>query len=573
MKKSLIYGITVSALALTACSKDDLVQAPVDSTISFAVTNGVTARAAQSHCNTNMPASFWVSAQFHGQAGFYFEKDNAVRNGESTIYTTNPERWWPEEGSLDFHAWTNDDNTYAFDAEQNKAQFVNFAPKTAVSEQLDLLYGVAMDQSRENGNVKLNFRHALSQIVFSARNEASYNVAIKAVAIGHLNNKGTFTFGGASTTENYENHSDVPTGNEGVIKGGAGSWELNGALATYTAGFSKVTVGSQTVELTGVNHAGGADGSLLLLPQSQGAWVPGGNEGAVEDEVGFNGAYFLLDVELTNNNGVSLYTGNIAVPVEINWEQGTRYCYTFVFTDGNGGWTPDPDAPQPVLGGIKYDVTTDDFVPENVDDKDPSVDPRPDADKYSYTLNFDANGGVGEMESAVFNNIASASQTFTTPECTFTREYYAFKGWNTKADGTGVAYAAGADMVITGTAGENTAVTLYAQWEKTTMTITLSFETFGEGTIEPMTQEVTIGEEAEFTLPRISLPEDSPYRLDGWYRENPGEKTILGKDDFSPEGDLQPNAKIKISGNTTLYAIYRTLTGAIGGGGTDPDIE
>ena len=467
MRKSLIYGVAVSALALTACSNDDLVQVPVDSNaISFAVTNGVTTRAAGSYCNTNMPASFNVAAQFHGQSGFYFEKDAAVRNGSSTIYTTTPERWWPEEGALDFHAWTNDDDTYAFDATQNKAQFVNFAPKAAVAQQLDLLYGVAMNHSREDGNVKLNFRHALSQIVFSARSEATtYNMTISSVAIGHLNSQGTFTFGGASTTGNYENHTDTPNGNEGVIKGGAGSWTLKDQLAKYTTAFDKKTIGNTTVELTGVNHQGGADGSLLLLPQTQNAWVPGGNTGAVADADGFKGAYFLLDVELTNDNNVTLYDGLMAVPVDIEWEQGTRYRYTFVFTDGNGGWTPDPNDPKPVLGGIKYDVTTDDFVPVDGGDKYPGEDPRPDADKYFYTLSFDANGGAGEMESSVFSNIASASQTFVVPECTFTSDY-TFTGWNTEADGSGQAYIPGAELTITGEAGENVIVTLYAQWEE-----------------------------------------------------------------------------------------------------------
>ena len=576
MRKKLIYGVAVSVLALTACSNDDLVQTPVDSNaISFAVTNGTTTRAAGSYCNTNMPAGFKVSAQFHNQSGFYFEKDNAVRNGSSTTYTTTPERWWPEEGALDFHAWTNDDNTYAFDATQNKAQFVNFAPKAAVSEQLDLLYGVAMNHSRKDGNVKLNFRHALSQIVFSARNEATtYNVAISSVAIGHLNNQGTFTFGGESTTANYENHTDTPNGNEGVIKGGAGKWELNGQLATYTTGFAKKTIGNTTVELTGVNHQGGADGSLLLLPQEQDAWVPDGNAGAEADADGFKGAYFLLDVELTNSNGISLYDGLMAVPVDIDWVQGTRYRYTFVFTDGNGGWTPDPDTPQPVLGGIKYDVSTDDFVPADGVEKNPGDDPRQDADKYSYTLSFNANGGVGEMEPCVVSNIASASQTFTVPECNFTREDYAFKGWNTKADGSGTAYAAGADLVVSGTVGQNAAMTLYAQWESTMVTITLTFNGNGKATPDKASMSVTVkkGEKGEFKLPGVTLPKmetGKEYALVGWLTTPPTD-VIIDKNADSPAGVLKMNQTVNFDKDTELYAVYRYTTSGVGGGGSNP---
>lgn len=518
-----------------------------------------------------MPGEFRVSAQFNGETGFYFQGDLAKRNGASTIYTTNPERWWPEDKALDFHAWANDDATYAFDAQQNKAQFVNFAPKAAAADQLDLLYGVAMNQSRANGNVKMNFRHALSQIVFSARTEATtYNVAVNSVAIGHLNNQGTFTYGGASTTENYENHTDVANGNEGVIKGGAGTWALNGSLVSYTTSFDKKVLTNKTAELTSVNHQGGADGSLLLLPQTQNAWVPRG-AATDKDNYGFNGAYFLIKVELTNAEGVSLYSGDMAVPVEISWEQGTRYRYTFVFTDGNGGFTPNPDDPQPVLGGIKYDVTTDDFVPVNGGEKDPGEDPRPDADKYSYTLNFDANGGEGVMEAAAFSNIAATSQVFQVPACTFTRTDYEFKGWNTQADGKGTAYAAGADLTINGVAGQNASVTLYAQWESTMQTITLSFDTDGKATVEPIKIKVKKGEKATFTLPFVTL-NTTEYALDGWYTSNK-EVRLLDKNDPAYEGDLQPNGKFETDKDATLYAVYRYTTSGVGGGGVDPDIE
>ena len=307
-----------------------------------------------------------------------------------------------------------------------------------------------------------------------------------------------------------------------------------------------------------------------MLPQTQNAWVPRG-AATDKDNDGFNGAYFLINVELTNAEGVSLYSGDMAVPVEISWEQGTRYRYTFVFTDGNGGFTPNPDDPQPVLGGIKYDVTTDDFVPVNGGEKDPGEDPRPDADKYSYTLNFDANGGEGVMEAAAFSNIAAASQVFQVPACAFTRTDYEFKGWNTQADGKGTEYAAGADLTINGVAGQNASVTLYAQWESTMQTITLSFDTDGKATVEPIKIKVKKGEKATFTLPFVTL-NTTEYALDGWYTSNK-EVRLLDKNDPAYEGDLQPNGKFETDKDATLYAVYRYTTSGVGGGGVDPDIE
>ena len=48
----------------------------------------------------------------------------------------------------------------------------------------------------------------------------------------------------------------------------------------------------------------------------------------------------------------------------INWEQGKKYIYTFIFGEG-GGYIPDPDPdpnPDPVLIPVTFEVTVDDFV-------------------------------------------------------------------------------------------------------------------------------------------------------------------------------------------------------------------
>ena len=69
-------------------------------------------------------------------------------------------------------------------------------------------------------------------------------------------------------------------------------------------------------------------------------------------------------------------------------------------------------------------------------------------------ITFDANGGEGLMPTQTVQPGAAAALTANA----FTRADYDFAGWNTAADGTGTAYADGANI----TASEN--VTLYAQW-------------------------------------------------------------------------------------------------------------
>lgn len=76
-----------------------------------------------------------------------------------------------------------------------------------------------------------------------------------------------------------------------------------------------------------------------------------------------------------------------------------------------------------------------------------------------YIISFDANGGTGEMQDqeATITNSQVVSANLT--KNTFKREGYKFAGWNTKADGSGDAYADQAGI-------PEVPVTLYAQWVK-----------------------------------------------------------------------------------------------------------
>ena len=71
-----------------------------------------------------------------------------------------------------------------------------------------------------------------------------------------------------------------------------------------------------------------------------------------------------------------------------------------------------------------------------------------------FAVSLDNNGGEGAMQSIAVKK----ENQFTIPENEFTRSGYEFKGWNTKADGTGISYVKGDKITITSN------ITLYAQW-------------------------------------------------------------------------------------------------------------
>ena len=80
----------------------------------------------------------------------------------------------------------------------------------------------------------------------------------------------------------------------------------------------------------------------------------------------------------------------------------------------------------------------------------------------TLTINFDGNGATGG--STASQQIA-AGNTANLNTNGFTRTNYAFTGWNTAADGSGVSYSDQASYTVTPATGDAT-VTLYAQWLK-----------------------------------------------------------------------------------------------------------
>ena len=78
------------------------------------------------------------------------------------------------------------------------------------------------------------------------------------------------------------------------------------------------------------------------------------------------------------------------------------------------------------------------------------------------TVSFNANGGTGTMDDLII--LWDMPQAL--PASTFTRTYYVFQGWNTKADGSGPAYSDGETVCNPGT------LTLYAQWTPIAYNIT-----------------------------------------------------------------------------------------------------
>lgn len=117
-------------------------------------------------------------------------------------------------------------------------------------------------------------------------------------------------------------------------------------------------------------------------------------------------------------------------------------------------------------------------------------------------IRYNKNGGSGTMADTV---LAPDKTSATLANNTFTRKGYYFKGWNTKTDGTGIAYLDG--DFVSNVCG---ILTLYAQWEKINTSYTLLYMKYPYGTLGN-----TIWKQKILTYEQLETVEGTPFIVTG----------------------------------------------------------
>ena len=178
----------MAAAAMLSCAKEQVIeQNRANDEITFSIVAENQTKAEAVYCANNLLPEFDVCATYtkYGEATaqWYFQNDNiAMVDGAWVNQTTT--RYWSANGTHDFYAIYNGTmNVSAIDATP-AAPTVNFTPATTVADQKDLLYAVTKGHEKSNNPVALNFRHALSQIEFKAKNtNAQLYVEIEGVQV------------------------------------------------------------------------------------------------------------------------------------------------------------------------------------------------------------------------------------------------------------------------------------------------------------------------------------------------------------------------------------------------------
>ena len=93
----------------------------------------------------------------------------------------------------------------------------------------------------------------------------------------------------------------------------------------------------------------------------------------------------------------------------------------------------------------------------------------PDQKEYTFTLNYDDNGGTGAPETQTYTESSaedSLAHAFTVSDVAPTRDGYTFRGWSTAANGA-AEYQPNDYYTLTATSGSiNVSMTLYAVWQQ-----------------------------------------------------------------------------------------------------------
>ena len=384
MKKSTVMLWAIFGALLMGCSDEEI--ANVETSSRNAIGFNVLSNAAETRAIPTTPdnltsTDFDVFAfttdgtAFMGKVDTDFGHDGVkivYKNGKWDYDDANDLRYWPTE-ALDFYAFNpgtvSEDMIVFYSWEATKdVQKISY---TCMDEygsgtthaNYDVMYAMAKGQTKDmnNGIVKFNFKHILSQVVFKAKTQYdNMQVDIDVIKIHNFKFAGAFTLPAAAD--------------------GTGSWSSSDLAFPHAFTVVKnanITVNSNT-EATDIT----TNTPMLNIPQELTAWKV--SETATKSKLEADNAkqcYLEIACKIRQSGAYLLGSASeyktIYVPFGDTWEQGKRHIYTLIF---GGGYDDQGEA---VLNPIQFDAETTGWVDA---DKDVNVQPYSKRLLISYPL-------------------------------------------------------------------------------------------------------------------------------------------------------------------------------------------
>ena len=381
MKKSTVMLWAIFGALLMGCSDEEI--ANVETSSRNAIGFNVLSNAAETRATPTTPdnlknTDFDVFAftgdgtAFMGKVDTEFGHDGVnivYNNGKWDYKNASDLRYWPT-GALDFYAFN--PGTVSEDMMMNymweASGTVQKISYTCIDEygantghaNYDVMYAIAKGQEKDmnNGIVKFNFKHILSQVVFKAKTEYdNMQVDINMIKIHNVKMGGFFTL--PATAD------------------GTGSWSDPADLPSEVSGLGKFTV-VKDVNITVKSNTIATDIStttpMLNRPQELTAWKV--SETATKSKLEADNAkqcYLEIACKIRQSGAYLLGSASeyktIYVPFGDTWVAGKRHIYTLIF---GGGYNDQGEA---VLNPIQFDAETTDWGNADKADKDVNVQP------------------------------------------------------------------------------------------------------------------------------------------------------------------------------------------------------
>ena len=372
MKKSTVMLWAIFGALLMGCSDEEIANVETSSrnAIGFNVLSNAAETRATPTTNTNLKnTDFDVFAFTADGTAFMGKVDTEFgHDGVNIVYKDNKWdyknagdlRYWPTE-PLDFYAFNpgtvSEDMMVFYSWEATKdVQKISY---TCMDEygagthaNYDVMYAMAKGQTKDmnNGIVKFNFKHILSQVVFKAKTQYdNMQVDIDVIKIHNFKFAGAFTLPAAAD--------------------GTGSWSSSDLAFPHAFTVVKnanITVNSNT-EATDIT----TNTPMLNIPQELTAWTVSGASKTKKGADDAKQCYLEIACKIRQSGAYLLGSASeyktIYVPFGDTWEQGKRHIYTLIF---GGGYTDQGEA---VLNPIRFDAETTGWGDAN--NKDVNVQP------------------------------------------------------------------------------------------------------------------------------------------------------------------------------------------------------
>jgi hypothetical protein len=372
MKKSTVMLWAIFGALLMGCSDEEIANVETSSrnAIGFNVLSNAAETRAIPTTNTNLKnTDFDVFAFTADGTAFMGKVDTEFgHDGVNIVYKDNKWdyknagdlRYWPTE-PLDFYAFNpgtvSEDMMVFYSWEATKdVQKISY---TCMDEygagthaNYDVMYAMAKGQTKDmnNGIVKFNFKHILSQVVFKAKTQYdNMQVDIDVIKIHNFKFAGAFTLPAAAD--------------------GTGSWSSSDLAFPHAFTVVKnanITVNSNT-EATDIT----TNTPMLNIPQELTAWTVSGASKTKKGADDAKQCYLEIACKIRQSGAYLLGSASeyktIYVPFGDTWEQGKRHIYTLIF---GGGYTDQGEA---VLNPIRFDAETTGWGDAN--NKDVNVQP------------------------------------------------------------------------------------------------------------------------------------------------------------------------------------------------------